>query len=175
MFSIFDENGDDYIDLEEFLKNVQKVYSPEFEVKMKLVFNIYDTDKDKALSKDEVILVLSHAPIKINKKEDSRMKEGKMTQNNELNEDYWDRVQSQKELQDLINLCFEGKEKLTFDDFKEVTNKISSEMFVCMLSLIETHFPSLAQFRRYDRTIRKRNSLVLTPKPGRRLDRKSVV
>lgn len=152
---IFDEDKDNYLNVNEFHKNMLKIYNSNLDEKMELIFDIYDTDSDKLLSKEEVKLVLSHAPIKVAKKFKSSI-DGFIN--------YMDRVESQKELYDVIDLCFGTKEYLTFENFKEITSEINSEMFLCIFSLLETHFPSISQFKRYDQSPRKVQRLVHTPK-----------
>lgn len=46
---------------------------------------------------------------------------------------YLDRVQSQTELENLIAFCMKDKEKIKFKDFAEITEKVSSEMFLCVI------------------------------------------
>jgi len=52
-----------------------------------------------------------------------------MTQNSEV---YLDRVQSQEEIAKLLNLCMKGKDKINFEEFNQITEKVSSEMFLCV-------------------------------------------
>jgi hypothetical protein len=142
-----------------------KLYTSEFNIKMKLVFDMYDFDKDGTISKEDVSLMLSHAPIEKPGSEATGSKEGKITQSGVGREDYLDRAESQKELQNLVDICFGDKARLTFEDFKSVSEKVTSEMFLCLFSLLKTHFPSLAQFKRYEQGVQKKktDSLLRTP------------
>ncbi len=45
---------------------------------------------------------------------------------------YLDRVQSQEELGQLVAVCLKSKTQLTFEDFKELTEKVCSDMFLCV-------------------------------------------
>ncbi len=116
-------------------------------------------------------LLLSHAPI--NKAADDKLarKEGQFTQSGGGGEEYVDRAESQKELNNLVDLCFEGKSKLNFEDFKHVSEAVSSEMFLCMFSLIKTHFPSMEQFKRYELALKRKTpeSLLRSPTMSRKL------
>lgn len=41
-------------------------------------------------------------------------------------------MQSQEELEKLLLLCLKDKEKITLEEFKEITEKVSCEMFLCV-------------------------------------------
>lgn len=170
LFSNFDLNCDGYLDLTEFATNLLKIYSTEFKIKMKIVFDLYDFEKNGVITKEDVRLLLSHAPINKNSTEVNSLSEGQFTQNGGGGEEYTDRLESQKELDKLINICFGKQEKLTFEDFKKVTEKVSSEMFLCIFSLIKTHFPSIDQFKKYEQGMRKySDNLIRSPVSKRKL------
>ena len=137
---------------------------------MKIVFDLYDFEKNGVITKEDVRLLLSHAPINKNSTEVNSLSEGQFTQNGGGGEEYTDRLESQKELDKLINICFGKQEKLTFEDFKKVTEKVSSEMFLCIFSLIKTHFPSIDQFKKYEQGMRKySDNLIRSPVSKRKL------
>ena len=152
--------------MNEFSTTVFKLYSKDFDVKLQFIFDIYDFDKDKFISKEDVILVLSHAPLEKTKYETE--KEGKITQNGGCLEEYSDRAETQKELNDLAEVCFKEKEKINITEFKNAIENISSEMFLCLFTLIRTRFPTLADFMKYKQQ-HEIKTLPLTPKSMRRL------
>ena len=130
----------------------------------------YDFDKDGHVTKDDVTLLLSHSPISKLGIDKVITKEGQFTQSGGGGEEYIDRAESQKELNNLVDICFEGKTKLTFDDFKRIAESVSSEMFLCMFSLVKTHFPSLTQFKRYEQGLKKKvDTLLRSPNSARKL------
>jgi Ca2+-binding EF-hand superfamily protein len=45
-FTVMDLNGDGYLDNKEFVTGLLRTFSTSFEVKTKLVFDIYDFDDD---------------------------------------------------------------------------------------------------------------------------------
>lgn len=49
-----------------------------------------------------------------------------------FSEVYLDRVQSQEELAKLLDYCMKGKEKINLVEFTHITDKLSSEMFLCV-------------------------------------------
>ncbi len=94
-------------------------------------------------------LILSYVPIEKAEATKTAHKEGKYTLLGGGGENYEDRAESQKELTQLVNLAFGDKSKLSLADFKAVTESVTSEMFLCLFSLLKTTFPSYAQFSRY--------------------------
>jgi len=113
----------------------------------------YDFNHVGYITKDEVRLILSHVPvekssgiaIEIERKE---LKETK----NEIKEEYRVRAESQEEVNALIEKCFNKKLILSFEDFAYIIDHIDSGMFLCLLSLLKVHFPSLSEFMHYNQT-----------------------
>jgi len=169
LFDVFDINKDGYLDITEFILSMFKLYSTDFNVKMKLIFDMYDFDKNGTISKEDVVLVLSHAPLEKNKSNGAVAKEGKITQSGGCDADYADRAATQKELHALVDLCFGDKDKMNLNEFKDVAENVTSEMFLCLFSLVKTHFPSLAHFKNYEQRIRKQSNMPGTPTSSRRL------
>ena len=106
-------------------------------------------------------LLLSHAPIDNAESKVDIKKEGIYTQGGGGSEDYKDRADSQKELQKLVEICFEEKAKLNFEDFKRVAESVTSEIFLCLFSIIKTHFPSIQQFKHYEKGLKKKSEEML--------------
>jgi hypothetical protein len=155
-----------------------KLYSTDFNIKMKLIFDLYltdlkyryDFDKDGQISKDDVGLLLSHAPIEKLIKDVTGVKEGQFTQSGGGREEYIDRAQSQIELQNLVNVCFCDKATLNFEDFKRIADCVTSEMFFCIFSLVKKAFPSLAKLKRYEQGLKlNSDSLIRSPGKGRKM------
>ncbi len=165
---MFDINNDGYLDITEFVTSMFKLYTSEFTMKMKLIFDMYDFDHDGHISKEDATLLLSHAPIERHGTEAAATREGKITQSGIGVEDYKDRADSQKELNSLVDVCFGDKGKLNFEGFKNVIETVASEMFLCMFSLVRTHFPSLSHFKRYEQK-KSDVSLLRSPTSGRRI------
>lgn len=145
---------------------------------MKLIFDLYlsllkfryDFDKDGQISKDDVGLLLSHAPIEKLIKEVTGVKEGQFTKSGGGREEYIDRAQSQIELQNLVNVCFVDKVSLNFEDFKRVADCVTFEMFFCIFSIVKKAFPSLAQLKRYEQGLKKNSEcLIHSPAKGRKM------
>jgi Ca2+-binding EF-hand superfamily protein len=51
------------LDNKEFVTGLLRTFSTSFEIKTKLVFDIYDFDNDGQISKDDISAILSYMPI----------------------------------------------------------------------------------------------------------------
>lgn len=81
-----------------------------------------------------------------------------------------DRAESQIELNNLVDVCFEKKAKIDFEEFKRVAEKVTSEMFFCIFSLIKTHLPSIAMLKKYEQGLKKSSeTLLLSPSLGKKM------
>jgi Ca2+-binding EF-hand superfamily protein len=76
-FQVLDLNNDGYLDYKEFLTGLLRVYCSTFEQKTKFVFEIYDFDNDKKISKEDISTILNYMPVVKTKVVES---EGKFTQ-----------------------------------------------------------------------------------------------
>jgi len=164
LFNLFDINKDNYIDNTEFLTSMFKLYSSDFNIKMKFIFDMYDFDKDGTISKEDVCTMLSSLPVdKLNIK--GWLKEEKPQVQGNLNEDYKDRAEGQAELYYMTDFCFKEKPKLNLEEFKEVCEKVSSDMFLSLFFIIKQKFPSISQFRRYEQIIKgsSENKIIKSP------------
>jgi len=60
LFLLFDRDNDSFLNFIEFVSIVLKVNSSDTTIKMKLVFDIYDFDKDGCITSKDVMTILSH-------------------------------------------------------------------------------------------------------------------
>ena len=63
LFNIFDKDKDNYVKEEEFIETVCLLFDPSFDKKLTLVFELFDFDRDGFVTKEDISIVLSHAPI----------------------------------------------------------------------------------------------------------------
>lgn len=130
----------------------------------------YDFDHDGYITKEEVKLVLSHVPLE--KEGGTTIDIGKDALNvtqNEIKENFDIRAESQEELSLLAEKCFKKKLTLSCEDFAYIIDYVDSAMFLCLLSLLRVHFPSLLEFRRYDLTQKDGKSALLSRPTSRKL------
>jgi Ca2+-binding EF-hand superfamily protein len=156
--TVFDNNMDGYLNSEEFVHNLLQFYSSDFSRKLKLVFRLYDFDDDYIL-KEDVRLLLSYVPIKSSAGE--RQEERRLTFEGAGTEEFIDRVQSQFEIDTLLDIYFEGDEKLNFEKFSKAMKDKASEIFICLYSVLKSNLPSLVNLKRTVLSSKKGSSRAL--------------
>ena len=66
-----------------------------------------------------------------------------------------DRIQTQEEISLLIANVFGDKTKINFDDYVQINQEVTSEMFLSILSLLQTNLPCSVNFYRYKNNYEK--------------------
>lgn len=153
-FAVMDLSKTEYIDLREFVHGFFKIYYSNLETKIKLSFDIYDFDRDGYITKEDVRLILSHVPI-VNQVQGQNINEGSFTRDGGGNHAFLDRIETQEEIQLLIQSCFGDKKRINYDDYVKLNQDVSSEMFLSILTLLQTNIPCSVNFYRYKNNYEK--------------------
>ena len=136
LFSVFDNDNKGYLSLNDFTSTMLTLFSSDFNDLLELIFKFYDFDKDDKITKEDIRMVLSYVPTyKKNKKnnENSGLKFD--------TEDFQDRLKSQKELHDKLNIIFGQKENINLEEFTEITKNKNSDIFLFILVFLYEHRP----------------------------------
>lgn len=144
-FSLLDANNDEYIDLREFVYILFKIYYSSFDAQVKLVFDIYDFDKDGYITKEDVRIILSYIPI-LKEANKAAKKEGVFSQEGGGDENFETRIRIQEEISELLELAFTDKDKLSLEDFQKFNEKETSDMLVTVLTLLKDKLPCTETF-----------------------------
>ena len=130
LFCVFDTNEDNYLDVKEFVSGMTNLFSGYYDQLLKLIFYIYDFDKDGKIKLNDVKLILEYVPIRSNqpKKSSSLLKYE--------NAKFRDRIEVQKELSEILKSIFGENEQLNFTDFKNVIKEKNSDIFLFLLLFI---------------------------------------
>lgn len=139
-FSLLDANNDEYIDLKEFVYILFKIYYSNFDNQVKLVFDIYDFDRDGYITKEDVRIILSYIP-KLKDEEAKGKKEGVFSQEGGGEDDFHSRIQIQEEISQLLEVVFQDKEKLNLEEFQKINEENTSDMLVTVLTLLRDKLP----------------------------------
>lgn len=131
-----------------------KVYYSNLETKIKLSFDIYDFDRDGYITKEDVRLILSHIPI-VNTIQGSTVSEGSYTREGGGNQVFLDRMQTQEEISLLIQNVFGDKKRINYEDYVKINQEMSSEMFLSILTLLQTNLPCSVNYYRYKNNYEK--------------------
>lgn len=177
-FSLLDDNNDEYIDLKEFVYVMFKIYYSKFEDQVKLVFDIYDFDKDGYITKEDVRIILSYVPVLRDENAEEREKEGTFSQGGGGYDEFHTRVKIQEEISELIDLVFKDKDKIDLAEFQEINETITSDMLVTVLSLLRDKLPCSENFYHFQEDFEKqamKNGLPeAKKKKDLRVDTKSI-
>ena len=122
LFSVFNISHTDYIDKDEFIKGMNTLFCESYDKTSKFIFDFYDFDKDNLIDKEDIRTVLSY--IALNNNNNSSEFQG-----------YLNRVNSQKELYNLLESSFKNinKEKINYTEFLDIIENTASDIYILIL------------------------------------------
>ena len=133
LFSVFDNDNKGYLALNDFTSTMLTLFSSDFNDLLELIFKFYDFDRDDKITKEDIRMVLSYVPTYKKNNENSGLKFD--------TEDFQDRLKSQKELHDKLNIIFGQKENINLEEFTEITKNKNSDIFLFILVFLYEHRP----------------------------------
>ena len=165
LFSVFDKNNTGYLTLQEFTENMITLFSSDLEQLLLFILKFYDFDRDQKITKEDVRVVLSYIPI-YKKRKNKKNKGLKFD-----TEDYNDRLKSQKELHEKLDIIFGDKESLDFNEFSDIIKNKNSDIFLFILVFLYEHRPfspetvkNLENIKKSPRfSPKKKNNLIASP------------
>ena len=125
IFNVFDDDKNEFLDIVEFVEGMTTLFTENFGKLIKFIFRFYDFDRDNYISHEDIRVVLSYIPLNTQKK---------IHGNKFENLDYKDRIESQDELQIMLDSIFEKHKRLDFNTFTRIVENQNSE--VCLYILI---------------------------------------
>ena len=147
--------GKKYITEKEFVAVSAYLFSPHFEDKLKIVFDLLDFNNDSKIEPSDVHTLISHIPLQkmAEEKEESESKYNiKLNLNNIKPED---RLQSLGEIDQLIECLFKEREYITFEQFKGITENESSDLFISVYFLLRKQIPFYKQIPLYATEVKR--------------------
>ena len=129
LFSTFDLNGDNYLDVKEFVSGMTTLFSGYYEQLLKFIFNLYDFDKDGKIKINDVKLILEYVPIKTNQPKKAQLLKYEKAE-------FIDRIEVQNELSTILSNAFGENETLNLHNFKKVIKERNSDIFLFLLLFI---------------------------------------
>ena len=122
LFSVFNMSHTDFIDKEEFIKGMNTLFCESYDKTSKFIFDFYDFDKDNLIDKEDIRTVLSY--VALNNNNNSTEFQG-----------YLNRVNSQKELYNLLESSFKNinKEKINYTEFLDIIENTASDIYILIL------------------------------------------
>ena len=129
IFKILDKDKNNYLKLEEFIFGIYDIYANySYDNLVKFTFDLYDSDKDGIVSKDDIKLLLNYLPVDNNLRYKSIIKDFEDI-------DYNDIVNNQQIIEKIINKIFvnEFKNLINFDNYNFIVQNRCSDIFVAIL------------------------------------------
>ena len=128
LFKVFDRDNNGYLDGKEFINGMIILFTESFNTLTKFIFTFYDFDQDGLITREDVRVVLSYVPLHTKNYSSKQLKYEK--------NDYSDRVESQNELFNILNIAFGNKENLNEEEFVDVIDNVSSDILILILVYI---------------------------------------
>ena len=133
LFSVFDSKNKGYLTVDDFTNSMIKLFSGDYEQLLNFIFDFYDFDKDKKITKEDIRIVLSYVPLYKKIKHYQGLKFEK--------DNFEDRLASQKELHEKLDNLFKLKQIINFEEFKFIVQNINSDIFLYILVFLMERRP----------------------------------
>lgn len=134
LFMVFDQDRNGYLSLQEFLEGMKVLFTGKLQSLLIFIFKLYDFDNDGKINKEDVRTILSYVP---NQTKTRFSKEKLQYEQRNFN----DRVNSQNELFDILNLSFHSKNTLTQTEFNNIIENSNSDIFIFILAFLLENKP----------------------------------
>lgn len=118
LFNALDRNDDGYLSKKEFVDGLFMLYYGSFKQTAKIVFNMYDFDKDGFIKKEDIKILFSYLPLK----------------NEELQNESLEEIDS---ILDSIKI----NKNFDFTRFLETVEKVKSDIYLQMICYLYEHKP----------------------------------
>ena len=149
-FHVMDTDDNQYLDQREFLTGLFRLYCSTFDEKADFIFEIYDFDKDRFITKNDISTILASLPV-INYSGINAQTEGKFTQEGGGLDNFEQRCETMEEMSRILDICFEGKQRIDPAGFRKMNEEISSDTVLSVLGLFRERLPCSDNFWRYKR------------------------
>ena len=117
LFNAFDKDNDSFLSLKEFIEGMNTLYYGTFKETAKIIFNMYDFDKDGYVNKEDIKILFSYLPLK--------------------NEDQ--QQESLLEIDQIMNVY--KTDKFSFNKFLESVEKVKSDIYLQLICFLYEHKP----------------------------------
>ena len=133
LFTVFDKDKDGVLSLSEFVNGMKMLFSQceTFDSLAKFIFKFYDFRNCEKIKKEDVRIVLSYVPLQ--KTDLESIKEGNIEI---VEENFQDRVESQEQLFNILNIAFKNKEEMNYEEYTNVVKNVNSDIFILILMFL---------------------------------------
>ena len=133
LFAVFDKDKDGVLSQNEFVNGMKSVFSQaeSFDSLARFIFDFYDFRSCEKIQKDDVRVVLSYVPLQKNELSANTMKD-----ENIVKENFQDRVESQEQLFNILNIAFKNKKEIDYTEYLQVIKNVNSDIFILILMFL---------------------------------------
>ena len=133
LFTVFDKDKDGVLSQSEFVNGMISVFSQSesFDSLARFIFDLYDFRTCEKIQKDDVRVVLSYVPLQKNE-----FSANNTIGENIVKENFQDRVESQEQLFNILNIAFKNKKEIDYEQFLQVIKNVNSDIFILILMFL---------------------------------------
>ena len=133
IFTVFDKDKDGVLSQSEFVNGIKSVFSQaeSFDSLARFIFDLYDFRSCTKIQKDDVRVVLSYVPLQKNELSVNTIKG-----ENIVKENFQDRVESQEQLFNILNIAFKNKKEIDYKEYLQVIKNVNSDIFILILMFL---------------------------------------
>ena len=129
LYTVFCNNEkEEFLDGENFIKKMLELFSGNFTKLSNIIFDLIDFDNDGKISYDGTRIILSHIPITHNRYDQNKFRFEQ--------DEYIDRINSQEEISNSLDILFNNKKSLTLNEFIDIVKNVNSNIFIFLLLFI---------------------------------------
>lgn len=121
LFNALDKDNDGYLSSKEFVEGLMSLFFGNFNETAKVIFNIFDFDKDGKINKGDIKITMSYLPLK--------------------ESSHKDQMESLSEIDDILNLYFKKNNSLDLPSFVDAVKHIKSDIYLQLLCFIYENKP----------------------------------
>ena len=142
VFTLFDYDKDGFLNKKEFEDGLSRLFGDYFEDNLEFVFDLFDFNQDGSVSKEDMRMLLSHVPLahllEVSGPSSPREKRSTNSLSNayiytNYSSFFVDKLESQEEFVNVIEKFMKVCKTITFKEFADRTNTVSSTIFLCVL------------------------------------------
>jgi Ca2+-binding EF-hand superfamily protein len=120
VFSSFDLDCDTFLNQKEFNEGLINLYFGNFDETSKILFNIYDIDKDGKINPGDMKIILSYLPVRTDK----------------TKTDYKFQMESIQEIENIIDETFGSKKTLKYSEYCDIITNVKSDSYFQLLCFL---------------------------------------
>lgn len=121
LFNALDKDGDGFLSVKEFVEGLMSLFFGNFNETARVIFNIFDFDKDGKINKGDIKITMSYLPLK--------------------ESSHKDQMESLNEIEEILNLYFKKNNSLDYLTFIDCVKNIKSDIYLQLLCFIYENKP----------------------------------